>query len=118
MATLRIQLSKMETLQVIQVYSPMSQYRDEGKDEFYEEVTKLKEEIKDYYTIVMGDFNAKVGIKEGNRETSMGHGGTGQRNERGDRLIEFAELDKLRITNTFFKKSNLETQKRNRLHPV
>lgn len=103
-AKLRIQLSKMQTLQVIQVYAPTSQYSDEEIDEFYEEITKLMKESKDYYSIVMGDFNAKVGKKEDIRETCMGNCGIGQRNDRGDRLIEFAELHRLRITNTFFKK--------------
>lgn len=34
----------------------------------------------------------------------MGHFGHGQRNDRGDRLIDFAISNKLKVMNTFFKK--------------
>ena len=44
------------------------------------------------YKIVTGDFNAKIGTKTKEEDAkSMGAFGIGERNERGDRLIEFAE---------------------------
>lgn len=52
----------------------------------------------------MGDFNAKIG-KHKQNDRAVGEYGIGERNERGDRLIEFAESLKLYITNSFFKKS-------------
>ena len=51
----------------------------------------------------MGDFNAKVGSKAHNQERTMGNFTIGQRNERGDRLIELTESRNLKIKNTFFK---------------
>lgn len=49
----------------------------------------------------MGDFNAKVGkVKV---ETHTGSFGLGERNNRGDRLVEFCQVRDLMITNTFFK---------------
>ena len=53
---------------------------------------------------MMGDLNAKVGVKEDGEESVIGNFGYGQRNDRGDRLVEFAISRKLKILNTFFKK--------------
>ena len=64
------------------------------------------------YKIITGDFNAKIGTKakeEGFK--SRGAFGTGKRNERGDRLIEFAEEHNLIIANTLLQK---QKQKQNK----
>ena len=53
------------------------------------------------FTIVMGDFNAKVGAKQIG-ERSIGNFGMGSRNSRGDTLVGFAERNNLRFMNTFF----------------
>jgi len=58
---------------------------------------------KSLYRIVMGDFNAKVGTKQ-NSDKNVGNFGFGKRNKRGDKLVEFTEVNKLLISNTFFKK--------------
>ena len=47
----------------------------------------------------MKDFNAKIGINEDNF-------GLGKRNARGERLIEFASYENMKIADTFFKKKN------------
>ena len=47
------------------------------------------------YQIVTGNFNAKIGAKTKNKFISMGTNGIRERNERGDRLIEFAEEHKV-----------------------
>ncbi|XP_071842686.1 craniofacial development protein 2-like [Apostichopus japonicus] len=52
----------------------------------------------------MADLNAKVGKKEDGEESVIGNFGYGQRNDRGDGLVEFAISSKLKILNTFFKK--------------
>ena len=59
---------------------------------------------KTHHIIIMGDFNAKVGPKAHNQERTTGNIGIGQRNERGDRLIEFTESRNFKIMNTVFKK--------------
>lgn len=53
----------------------------------------------------MGDFNAKIGQTNPN-ETATGKHGYGDRNCRGNRLIDFAHENNLAIINTFFKKKN------------
>ena len=54
--------------------------------------------------IVMGDFNAKIGKREDWEERTVGQFGSGERNDRGDRLIEFSTSNNLKIMNSFYKK--------------
>jgi hypothetical protein len=53
----------------------------------------------------MGDFNSKIGRREHQDEDPIGPYGCGTRNERGDRLIQFAQGQRLKIINSFFKKN-------------
>jgi hypothetical protein len=53
----------------------------------------------------MGDFNSKVDSKEFEDEELIGPYGYGARNERGDRLIQFAQGQILEVANTFYKKN-------------
>ena len=48
----------------------------------------------------MGDFNAKLG--KGSATKLIGPYGLGERNERGDRLEDFAIENDLAVTNTLF----------------
>lgn len=40
-----------------------SRYDDEAVDSFYEDVASAMNEVNAHYTIVMGEYNAKVGEK-------------------------------------------------------
>ena len=51
----------------------------------------------------MGDFNAKVGSRQNDEEKeSVGPFGLGDRNERGEQLVEFVTGNDLVVANTFF----------------
>ena len=50
----------------------------------------------------MGDFNAKVGRQTNTSERATGCFGLGQRNERGDTLVEWATSKNFKIMNTQF----------------
>ena len=56
----------------------------------------------------MGDFKAKIGVRNTNDKMKCtGPFGTGNRNERGERLLYFAEENNLVVTNSlFFKAAN------------
>ncbi|XP_072014740.1 craniofacial development protein 2-like [Amphiura filiformis] len=99
-------LTGKDQISIIQVYAPTSEYDDEILivEIFYEDVSKAIEANKGKYTTVMGDFNAKVGECQPDEEAIIGKFGYGQRNKRGEMLLEFAAQDKLVIGNTFFKK--------------
>src|SRR5271156_3493502 len=50
----------------------------------------------------MGDFNATIGKQQDGENHVLGRHGAGRRNERGDRLVEFATSRNLYIANTKF----------------
>ena len=56
----------------------------------------------------MGDFNARTGVRNTNDKMNCtGPFGIGNRHERGERLLEFAEENNLVVTNSlFFKAAN------------
>ena len=85
----------------IQVYSPTSTSSEEDIETFYDDLEKAIKECKNHeVTIIMGDFNAKVGNLKDNNITG-GHG-LGERNERGDKLVEWAGIHNMIIGNTWF----------------
>ncbi|XP_008482566.1 craniofacial development protein 2-like [Diaphorina citri] len=89
-------------INVIQVYAPTVDKPDEDVEAFYDDIkTVLKTTKRHDITIILGDFNAKVGniIVDG----CTGAFGLGIRNERGDRLIEFCQNEEMVLTNTTFK---------------
>ena len=93
----------MYQLKIVQLYAPMISHSDEETDNFYNTIdTILKKQA--HYTIVMGDFNAKVGGQTNTPERATGCFGLGQQNERGDSLVEWAASKNFKITNTQFQK--------------
>lgn len=105
----RVMMLKLQAsptaVNVIQVYAPTADKSDQEIETFYEELREALQTTKNHeLTIILGDFNAKVG--QGEVENCVGKFGLGQRNERGDRLVEFCQTENLIITNTFFKLPN------------
>ena len=89
-------------ISLIQVYAPTAQSPDADIENFYEDLDKAKSHCKSQdIVIIMGDFNAKVG--EGKFENVVGEYGLGERNERGERFIEWCKANNQIITNTWFK---------------
>ena len=89
-------------INVIQVYGPTLNSAEEEKDKFYDLLDKTKAQCKpSEVTIVMGDFNAKIG--KGRVENVIGPFGLGDRNESGDRLAEWCISNRQVVTNTWFR---------------
>ncbi|XP_072016969.1 uncharacterized protein [Amphiura filiformis] len=105
LAQVTLKLNKKYSIKIIQVYAPTTAHEDEEVDKLYEEIAELLKTSKIHYNMAIGDFNAKVGLGQDGEEDVMGKFGLGTRNDRGDKLIEFAISNKLKIMNTFFKKS-------------
>ena len=100
-ATIRLQC-KPVNMTVLQIYAPTSTAEEEEMQEFYEKVQHVVDEIpRGYVLYVIGDCNAKVGQDETNGTT--GKVGLGERNERGDQLVECCSRNDIHIMNTFFK---------------
>ncbi|GBP75351.1 Craniofacial development protein 2 [Eumeta japonica] len=88
-------------LTIIQIYAPTEAADEEEIVAFYETTYKAIEIAhKDF--ILMGDFNAKIGEPQNDEQLVMKQNGYGQRNIRGQRLVDFALENKLAIINTFF----------------
>ena len=99
-----LRLSKKYSVKIVQVYAPTSAHDDEEIEDMYEEINQLLDSTNSHYTMVIGDFNAKIGKQRSDETNVMGKYGIGQRNERGDRLIEFAVSRGLYIANGKFQK--------------
>jgi exonuclease III len=96
---------------ICQVYAPTADAQDVDIDAFYSD---LQQEVnrtpRNDALIIMGDFNAKVGRGDEATRTIMGLHGIGERNERGDRLLDFCCANNLCITNTRFKQTKANRQ--------
>uniref|UniRef100_A0A2A4JBK9 Reverse transcriptase domain-containing protein n=1 Tax=Heliothis virescens TaxID=7102 RepID=A0A2A4JBK9_HELVI len=90
-------------INIVQVYAPTgSKTHDSLIDPFYEEIRQVLSKLRAHEcNIVMGDFNAKIG--EGVVNGIVGGFGLGDRNDRGDRLVQFCQEHNFVVTNTFFK---------------
>ncbi|XP_050497514.1 craniofacial development protein 2-like [Diabrotica virgifera virgifera] len=94
--------TKTVNLNIIQVYAPTAEKSDEEVEEFYKQINHVLKSIKARdVTIILGDFNSKIG--EGKSGKYVGNYGLGLRNERGDRMLQFCQENDMIISNTFFK---------------
>ena len=56
----------------------------------------------------MGDFNSKIGHRDYDEEEVMGPHGFGIRNERGDKLIQFAQGQRLKNNEHLFQENPIQ----------
>lgn len=102
----RVMLLQLETkpinVNIIQVYAPTTDYDDNEVELFYQQIKEVMKATKKHeITLIMGDWNAKVG--KGATEDVTGEYGLGIRNDRGNRLIQFCQEEEYIITNTWYK---------------
>ena len=89
----------------IQAYAPTSDSTEEEINTFYSNIEKAKRQCKPQDIIILlGDMNAKVG--RGREGEVVGPFGLGDRNERGNRFVEWCEENSQVICNTWFRHSN------------
>lgn len=91
-------------MHIIQCYAPTESSSLEDLEDFYKDV-QIALENTDKNTIVMGDFNSKIGKRTPEEEKVIGPWGYGVRNERGKLLIQFCFENQLYIANSHFKKN-------------
>ena len=90
-------------LYIIQCYAPTNDADEEKKDNFYQQLQSVidKRGAKDI-TLLMGDFNAKIGPDNTGYEDIMGTQGLGQMNENGERFADLCALNQLVIGGSIF----------------
>ncbi|VDO69717.1 unnamed protein product [Schistosoma margrebowiei] len=91
------------SMNIIQCYAPTNDYNEDAKDEFYDRMQSIIEKYptKDL-TILVGDFNAKVGTDNTRYEDIMGRHRLGERNKNGERFANLSAFNKLVIGGTIF----------------
>ena len=92
--SLRLQ-AKPINITIIQVYAPTSSATDDVMDEFYNQLQDtLDTASKRDAVFVIGDFNAKIGAGHCHEEEKavIGKFGLGERNKRGDNLVDLMTL--------------------------
>ncbi|XP_068739553.1 craniofacial development protein 2-like [Montipora capricornis] len=95
--------SKYRKLTLIHAYSPTNDASIESKDDFYEQLEGTVQKCnRNDILLITGDLNAKVGKGTPEEREVLGQHGTGDRNENGERLCEFCEMNGLVITGTIF----------------
>ena len=73
------------------------------KDDFYQQLqTELDRRGAKDITILMGAFNAKIGMDNTGYEDIMGTHGLGQMNENGERFADLCALNQLMIGGSIF----------------
>ena len=86
------------------MYAPNNSNSEEEIDEFYEDLQRtINETSSQDMLIVLGDFNAKVGSDWEPWDCILGKFGCGERNTRGEKLLNFCASNNLYISNTRFK---------------
>ena len=58
---------KEKSLQIIQVYAPTNDHDDKTVEMLYKELEKAMDKKACSHHIVMGDFNAKIGVRNINK---------------------------------------------------
>ena len=90
-----------KSIKIIQIYAPDGTRRRRGGVLRQFRRGDEKNESRRYY-IVLGDFNSKIGNDKTGYEDVMGKFGLGDRNEMGERMLEFCQRNQLSITNTYY----------------
>lgn len=104
-AVLTLKTTEKEQLDIIQCYAPTEEAKEEEKKSFYDELNNcIVKETSNKNIVIMGDFNARIGKRKEHEEYNIGLFSTNTRNTNGEKLIEFAQENNLRVLNTFFKK--------------
>lgn len=81
---------------MIQVYAPTADSEEKTIEQLYEDIKEVMRKVRrDGIVRILEDFNTKVG--EGEDGSAVGRYELGERNERGDRLVEFAEQHEMII---------------------
>ena len=97
-----------EVTTIISAYEPQQGLSELEKDQFYEQLETATRQAET--VIIDGDLNGHVGMN-GRESTSHGNIGLGERNEEGDRVVEFANTFDLVIAKTWFTRNQLITFK-------
>lgn len=102
-AVLKLKINTSTYITIIQVYAPISTADESEIKEFYKLIEEVYNKEKEYFTFIMGDWNAKIGNQsiDGWNVGKFCYGAT---NDSGQKLIELMRANGLKLANSFFPK--------------
>lgn len=102
--TIRLTLTKDKYATLISAYAPTLMASDEDKGKFYGDLRYIIEHVQPTDKILLlGDFNARVGVDHVAWSNVLGPHGIGNCNSNGLDLLTFCTQFELAITNTYFR---------------
>ncbi|XP_044760798.1 craniofacial development protein 2-like [Coccinella septempunctata] len=99
-----LRINNRYDVKVIQVYAPTTDHTDEEVEILYDDLGAALSNNPSHFTIVCGDFNAKIGTNMDPSETALGNFGSPGRNDRGNTLLNFLLEKNLFLMNSFYYK--------------
>ena len=94
------------TLFIISAYAPTLGHSDEMKEQFYTTLSDIIENVpSSHKLLLLGDFNARVGMDCASWENVIGKHGVGRENSNGTLLLSLCSQNNLIITNTIFQQA-------------
>ena len=88
---------------IYHVYAPQQGHSEDVKREFMELLEDNYDPRQNHTTILIGDFNARVGKEREGIEGVIGPFGEETRNTEGENLIDMCVRNDLKIMNGYFK---------------
>nr|VZI38299.1 unnamed protein product [Spirometra erinaceieuropaei] len=90
-------------ISIVAVYAPTSAAEQRDKEAFYSQLQALVERLpRRDLLIVAGDWNGRTGPGDPTTSHLLSRFGLGSRCENGERLLNFADRNRLLVTNTCF----------------
>ncbi|BHF85124.1 hypothetical protein SprV_1002828300 [Sparganum proliferum] len=90
-------------ISIVSVYAPTSAAEQRDKEEFYSQLQALFDRLpRRDFLIVAGDWNGRTGPSDPTTSHLHGRFRLGFRRENGERLLNFADRNRLLVTNTCF----------------
>lgn len=108
-ATFKTSNAKIK-LNIVQCYAPTNDSKEQIKEEFYNKLQGVLGKFKSKdLTILLGDFNAKIGRDNWGFEETMGKHGLGEINENGEMFVDLCAANQLVIGGSLFQHKRIHT---------
>ncbi|XP_051790361.1 craniofacial development protein 2-like [Erpetoichthys calabaricus] len=92
-------------MNIVSAYAPQVGCAMGEKEDFWSELDEVMNSVpKGQKVVIEADFNGHVGEGNSGDEEVMGRYGVKERNEEGQRIVDFAKRMDMAVVNTYFKK--------------
>ena len=102
--------SRWQQVTILQCYAPTNEATEEAKDDFYDQLQMVLEQVPCRDVIITGDMNAKVGMDNTGREVMGKHGARAEMNENGERWADFCQANELVFSGMLFPRKEWHKQ--------